>query len=58
MTAAVNGATAGEVGATERVAAVAGRIRTATAPFAVVDGEGRRVGAVTRDAVADVLLQG
>ncbi|MEX2318533.1 MAG: ATP-binding cassette domain-containing protein, partial [Bauldia sp.] len=59
MTPAVNGATtAGEVGAGERIAAVAARLRDATAPFAVVDGEGRRVGAVTRDAVADVLLQG
>jgi glycine betaine/proline transport system ATP-binding protein len=58
MTPATNGATAGEVGASERVAAVAARLRNATAPFAVVDGAGKRVGAVTRDAVADVLLQG
>jgi glycine betaine/proline transport system ATP-binding protein len=54
----VDGAIAGEVGAGERVASVAGRMRYATAPFAVVDAAGKRIGEVTRDAVADVLLQG
>jgi glycine betaine/proline transport system ATP-binding protein len=54
----VDGAIAGEVGAGERVAAVAGRLRNATAPFAVVDTAGKRIGEVTRDVVADVLLQG
>jgi glycine betaine/proline transport system ATP-binding protein len=58
MTPSLDGATAGEVRIGERVAAVAARLRHATAPFAVVDAEGRRVGVVTRDAVADVLLQG
>jgi glycine betaine/proline transport system ATP-binding protein len=58
MTPATNGATAGEVAATERIAAIAARLRNATAPFAVVDAGGRRIGAVTREAVADVLLQG
>ena len=58
MTPATNGATAGEVAASERIAAIAARLRNATAPFAVVDAGGRRIGAVTREAVADVLLQG
>jgi len=58
MTRGVNGATAGEVRAGERIASVAARLRHATAPFAVVDADGRRVGQVTRDAIADVLLQG
>ena len=58
MTPSLNGAVEGEVGAQERVAAIATRIRHATAPVAVVDSDGRRVGTVSRDAVADVLLQG
>jgi glycine betaine/proline transport system ATP-binding protein len=58
MTAGLDGATSGEVRATDRVAAVAQRLRHAEAPLAVVDGEGRRVGVLSRDAVTDVLLQG
>ena len=58
MTQAMNGATSGEVVVSERIATVAPRLREATAPLAVVDGEGRRVGALTREAVADVLLRG
>jgi glycine betaine/proline transport system ATP-binding protein len=58
MTPSLNGATEGEVGVHERVSAVAARLRHATAAVAVVDGEGRRVGAVSREAVADVLMQG
>ena len=58
MTPGLNGTTAGEVRVDERVAAVAARLREATAPFAVLDANGTRVGQVTRDAVVDVLLQG
>ena len=49
---------AGEVPADTRVMAVAARMREATAPLAVVDADGRRVGTLTRDAVADVMLGG
>ena len=48
----------GEVRGDARIAAVAARLREATAPVAVVDGEGRRVGTLTRDAVADGMLRG
>ena len=48
----------GEVTADTRIAAVAPRLREAVAPLAVVDGEGRRVGTLTRAAVADVMLGG
>jgi glycine betaine/proline transport system ATP-binding protein len=58
MNATTNGATEGEISAHERVASVAARLRNATAPLAVVDSEGNRVGEITREAVADVLLQG
>ncbi len=58
MTTDANGASAGEVRADEKVAAVAARLREAAAPFAVLDAAGVRVGSITRDAVADVLLGG
>jgi ABC-type proline/glycine betaine transport system ATPase subunit len=58
MTADQDGTVAGEVRSDARVASVAARLRHASHPFAVVDPDGRRVGAVTRDAVADVLLRG
>jgi len=58
MTPSLNGAVAGEVRAHDRIASVAAELRHATAPFAVVDADGRRVGSVTRDAVVDVLLTG
>ncbi|HET7718301.1 MAG TPA: betaine/proline/choline family ABC transporter ATP-binding protein [Bauldia sp.] len=48
----------GEVRADARIASVASRLREASAPLAVVDAEGRRVGTLTRDAVADVMLRG
>lgn len=48
----------GEVRSDARIASVAALLRDATAPLAVVDGEGRRVGTLTRDAVADVMLGG
>lgn len=48
----------GEVRADARIASVAARLREATAPLAVVDAEGRRVGILTRDAVTDVMLSG
>ena len=49
---------AGAVRADQRIAAIAPRLRDASAPLVVVDGEGRPVGEVTRDAVADVMLRG
>jgi glycine betaine/proline transport system ATP-binding protein len=58
MTKGANGVSAGEVRADEKIAAVAGRLRDATAPYAVLDAAGARVGSITRDAVADVLLRG
>jgi glycine betaine/proline transport system ATP-binding protein len=58
MTKGVNGASAGEVRADEKIAAVAARLREATVPYAVIDATGARVGSITRDAVADVLLRG
>ena len=58
MTPELNGATMGEVNGHDRVAAIAGRLRYTDAPFAVVDGDGKRVGSVTRDVVADVLFRG
>ncbi|MBN9023775.1 MAG: glycine betaine/L-proline ABC transporter ATP-binding protein, partial [Rhizobiales bacterium] len=48
----------GEVPADARVVAVAARLREAGAPLAVVDSGGRRIGTLTRDAVADVMLGG
>ena len=52
-------APAGEaVRADARIASVAARLRGATAPLPVVDAEGRMVGSLTRDAVADVMLRG
>ena len=54
----VHGAVAGAVRADERIAAVASRLNEATAPFAVVDAAGARIGAVTRELVADVLMRG
>jgi glycine betaine/proline transport system ATP-binding protein len=58
MTPQISGSAEGEVGANERVAAIAPRLRNASAPFAVIDADGRRIGQVTREAVADVLMQG
>ena len=58
MDARRDGSADGEVRADARIAAVAARLREATAPLAVVDAEGRRVGTLTRDAVADVMLGG
>ena len=58
MAPALAGTTEGEVRADMRIAAVAARLRDATAPLAVIDAEGRRVGTLTRDAVADVMLGG
>ncbi len=54
----VSVAAEGEVPAGVRIAAVASRLREATAPLAVVDADGRRVGTLTRAAVADVMLGG
>ena len=54
----VAGPADGTVRADVRIAAVAARLRDATGPLAVVDAEGRRVGTLTRDAVADVMLGG
>jgi glycine betaine/proline transport system ATP-binding protein len=51
-------AAGGEVRADARIASVALRLRDTTAPLAVVDAEGRRVGTLTRDAVADAMLGG
>ena len=48
----------GSVPAESRVMAVAARMREATGPLAVVDAAGRRVGTLTRDAVADAMLGG
>ena len=48
----------GSVRADSRVAAVAVRLRSATLPLAVLDGEGVRIGALSREAVADVMLRG
>jgi glycine betaine/proline transport system ATP-binding protein len=58
MTTGANGASAGEVRSDEKIAAVAARLREATGPYAVLDATGARVGSITRDAVADVLLRG
>ena len=55
------GAAAGAAGARrddQRIAPIAPRRRHASAPHRVGDGEGRSVGEVTRDAVADVMLRG
>ena len=41
-----------------KIVAVAARLREATAPVAVVDAAGVRVGSVARDAVVDILLRG
>jgi glycine betaine/proline transport system ATP-binding protein len=51
-------ASEGEVRAVARIASVAARLGEATSPLAVVDADGRRVGTLTRDAVADVMLRG
>jgi glycine betaine/proline transport system ATP-binding protein len=48
----------GEVRADARIASVAAKLRDATRPAAVVDAAGRRVGTLTRDSVADVMLGG
>jgi len=48
----------GEVRVDVRIAAVAPRLREAAAPLAVVDADGKRVGTLTRAAVADVMLGG
>jgi glycine betaine/proline transport system ATP-binding protein len=48
----------GEVRGDARIASVAVRLRDASTPVAVVDAEGRRIGTLTRDAVADVMLGG
>jgi len=58
MTRTMNGTTAGEVRADAKIAAVAARLREATAPFAVIDAGGTRVGEVTRDAIADMMMRG
>jgi glycine betaine/proline transport system ATP-binding protein len=58
MTADGGGPAGGEVRADARIAAVAARLHAATSPLAVVDAEGKRVGTLSRDAVADVMLSG
>jgi glycine betaine/proline transport system ATP-binding protein len=58
MVSGAAGPTEGEVRADARVASVAARLRDTTAPVAVVDAEGRRVGTLTREVVADVMLRG
>jgi glycine betaine/proline transport system ATP-binding protein len=58
MTPGGTAAADGEVRADARIASVAARLRDATGPLAVVDAEGRRVGTLTRAAVADVMLGG
>ena len=54
----VAGPADGEVRADARIMSIIGRVREASGPLAVVDAEGRRVGTLTRDAVADVMLGG
>ena len=46
------------VRADARIAAVAPQLRAASAALPVVDADGRTVGTLTRDAVADVMLRG
>jgi glycine betaine/proline transport system ATP-binding protein len=58
MTPGGAGPAGGEVSADARIASVAARLRDGTAPLAVIDAEGKRVGTLTRDAVADVMLRG
>ena len=58
MKADLNGAVGGEVRADQRVASISAQLHEATVPFAVLDEAGARIGTVTRDAVADVLMQG
>ena len=47
---------AGEVLAGAKIADVADEVEAADKPYAVVDGEGRRIGLLTREAVVDVLV--
>jgi glycine betaine/proline transport system ATP-binding protein len=59
MTPRANGTTLGAtVRADARIASVAARLQDARTPVTVVDAEGRPVGEVTRDAVADVMMRG
>jgi glycine betaine/proline transport system ATP-binding protein len=58
MTPEQTAAAGGTVRADARITAVLAEVRAATGPLAVVDAEGRRVGTLTRDAVADVMLGG
>jgi glycine betaine/proline transport system ATP-binding protein len=60
MTPRTNGAgsAAGTVRSDARIASVAARLQDAGAPVTVVDADGRPVGEVTRDAVADVMMRG
>ncbi len=52
----VEGEVAGEVRAEARIAEIAAEVEAADKPFAVVDDEGRRIGALTREAVVAVLV--
>jgi glycine betaine/proline transport system ATP-binding protein len=52
-----SGEIAGELSVKAKVADVGEQLLGTDAPFAVVDGEGRRVGHVDREAVISVLLQ-
>jgi glycine betaine/proline transport system ATP-binding protein len=52
-----DGPVAGEVSRRAKVADIGERLLTTDLPFAVVDGEGRRVGRIARDAVIAVLVQ-
>jgi len=58
MSSELAGEAGGEVRADEKIAAVAARLRDATAPVGVIDAAGVKVGSVTREAVADILLGG
>ena len=51
-----SGVFAGEVRADSRVAEVAAEVEASDQPFAVLDGEGRVIGALTREAVVALLV--
>jgi glycine betaine/proline transport system ATP-binding protein len=56
--AAPDGSSDAAVRADARIASIASRLRAASAALPVVDADGRMVGTLTRDAVADVMLRG
>ena len=51
-----SGEVAGEVPAEAKIADIAAEVEASDKPFAVVDAEGQRIGALTREAVVSVLV--